>query len=76
MRNSGSADAPSTNLAQIKLLSAFKSSFDMYVLDHDLEVALINVAVMYPNTSIDELLLLWLNRYYGETADDFEYYYS
>lgn len=25
MRNSGSADAPSTNVAQIKLLSAFKS---------------------------------------------------
>lgn len=46
----------------------------MYVLDHDLEVALMNVAVMHPNTSIDELLMSWVNRYYDEAADDFELY--
>ena len=35
-----------------------------------------SVAVMHPNTSIDELLMSWVNRYYDEAADDFEHYYS
>lgn len=44
----------------------------MYTIKRETEIALIGVAAMHPNTSIDELLLQWVNMYYDQQTREFE----
>ncbi|GHE86249.1 hypothetical protein [Thalassotalea profundi] len=46
----------------------------MYKLSRETEIALMEVAVMHPNTSIDELLMKWVTRFYNEHEESFDYY--
>jgi hypothetical protein len=48
----------------------------MYTLERDTEIALMEVALMHPNHTIDELLLIWVNRFYREQGDEFQRQYS
>ena len=44
----------------------------MYIINRDTEIALIEVAVMHPNTTIDELLMIWVRRFYHEHEKSFD----
>lgn len=46
----------------------------MYQLNRETEIALMEVAVMHPHTSIDELLMMWITRFYNEHEKSFDYY--
>lgn len=48
----------------------------MYQLNRETEIALMEVAVMHPHTSIDELLMMWVYRYYDELAEGFSCYFE
>jgi len=46
----------------------------MYIIERETELALMDIAVMHPNTSIEELLMLWVERYHNQQEKDFESY--
>jgi len=48
----------------------------MYVIERETEIALMEVAVMHPNTCIDELLMIWVTRYYDELEKGFNEHYG
>tara|TARA_R110002167_G_scaffold54498_1_gene155284 strand:- start:26484 stop:26642 length:159 start_codon:yes stop_codon:yes gene_type:complete len=43
----------------------------MYIIEKETEIALMSVAVMHPNTNIEDLLMMWVERYYTEQSDGF-----